>query len=542
MKSFKILFLSVLLIICMSGLVWPQGNVPYLKKQGAVTQLIVNDKPFLMLAGELGNSTASHLENLNQIFADLRERKLNTILVPIAWEQFEPREGKFDYTLIDGILSSARKNNLKLVLLWFGSWKNTYSSYVPEWVKRDTQRFPRVMMRNGRPTERLSPFSENNRNADAKAYVALMKYIKSADAARTILMMQVQNEVGVIPEPRDFSSVANAAFNAPVPEALMNHMIKNSDKLEPELHVAWVAAGKKSRGAWQEVFGAKPFTDDLFMAWHYAAYIEVITAAGKAEYNIPMFTNAALIRPNYLPGQYNSGGPLPHSMDLYRVGAPNIDFISPDIYFANFAYWAERYNREGNPLFVPETAGGSIGAANAYYAFGQQSAIGFSPFGIESRMIMPGAGANAIDPLVNTYAVLEHLAPEIAQKQGNNEQMAAIVLEGREQRNGRIEFGGYIITVNWSGNTETNNRIGIMFIKTGEDEFLIAGSGDASLSFAPAVEGNFSAGIAAIDEEVLFNGNWIWQRRLNGDQNGQGQVLNIPSSQAVVYKLRLYKY
>jgi len=540
MKAFKILLFSSLLSFCVSGLVWSQDHIPYLKKQGAVTQLIVNEKPFLMLAGELGNSTASHLGNLDQIFANLRERKLNTILVPIAWEQFEPQEGKFDYTLIDGIIASARKNNLKLVILWFGSWKNTYSSYVPEWVKRDTQRFPRVLMRNGRPTERLSPFSENNWKADAKAYAELMKHIKSVDAARTILMMQVQNEVGVIPEPRDFSPAANAAFNAPVPEALMSYMIQNSDKLEPELHGAWIAAGKKSRGTWQEVFGAKPLTDDLFMAWHYATYIEVITAAGKAEYNIPAFTNAALIRPNYLPGQYNSGGPLPHSMDLYRVGAPNLDFVSPDIYFTNFAYWAERYNREGNPLFIPETAGGATGAANAYYAFGQQSAIGFSPFGIEGRM--PGASASTTDPLVNTYAVLEHLAPEIVQRQGNNEQMAAIVLEGREQRNGRIEFGGYIITVNWSGDAETNIRVGIMFIKTGEDEFLVAGSGACSLSFAPAIEGNFIAGIASIDEEVLVNGNWIWQRRLNGDQNGQGQVLNIPSSQAAVYKLRLYKY
>jgi Beta-galactosidase len=542
MKLLKILLLSSLLSFCVSGLVWSQSHVPYLKKQGAITQLIVNNKPFLMLAGELGNSTASHSENLDQVFTDLHERKLNTVLVPIAWEQFEPQEGKFDYTLIDDIIASVRKNNLKLVILWFGSWKNTYSSYIPEWVKRDTQRFPRVLMRSGRPTERLSTFSENNWKADAKAYAALMKHIKSVDTARTILMMQVQNEVGVIPEPRDFSPEANAAFNASVPEMLMNYMIQNSDKLEPELHGAWIAAGKKLRGSWQEVFGAKPFTDDLFMAWHYATYIEVITAAGKAEYDVPMFTNAALIRPNYLPGQYNSGGPLPHSMDLYNVGAPSLDFISPDIYFANFAYWAERYNREGNPLFIPETAGGATGAANAYYAFGQQNAIGFSPFGIEGRVMMPGATTNATDPLINTYAVLEHLAPEIVQKQGNKEQIAAIVLEGREQRNGRIEFGGYIITVNWSGNAETNNRIGIIFIKTGEDEFLVAGSGNASLSFAPAVEGNFTAGIASIDEELLVNENWVWQRRLNGDQNGQGQVLNIPSSMAVVYKLKLYKY
>ena len=542
MKSFKILLLSCVFCFCVSGVVWSQGNMPYLKKQGAITQLIVNEKPFMMLAGELGNSTASYLGDLDVIFPDLRARNLNTVLVPVDWEHLEPQEGQFDYTQVDGIISAARKHNLKIVLLWFGSWKNTYSSYVPEWVKRDTKRFPRVLMRNGRPTERLTPFNENNCKADAKAYAALMKHIRAIDADRTVLMMQVQNEVGVIPEPRDFSPEANAAFAAPVPELLMNYLSRNADKLEPELHAAWVSAGKKSRGSWREVFGAQPFTDDLFMAWHYAAYIDVITAAGKAEYNIPAFTNAALIRPNYLPGQYNSGGPLPHSMDLYRVGAPSLDFISPDIYFSNFAYWGERYNREGNPLFVPETAGGATGAANAFYAFGQLSAIGFSPFGIErpAAGIRAPAASGASDPLVNAYAVINHLAPEILRNQGGD-LMAGIVLEGREQRNGRIEFGGYVITVNWAGNAETNNRIGILFIKNGEDEFLVAGSGDASLSFAPAVEGDFTAGIASIDEEVLTNGKWVWQRRLNGDQNGQGQVLNI-SSRAIVYKLRLYKY
>ena len=545
MRTIKIFFLSCFIGFCLSQSVLSQDNIPHLRKQGIATQLIVNGKPFLMIGGELGNSTASYLGDLNRIFAGLRARHMNTALVPVMWEHIEPEEGKFDFRHVDGIISAARQNNLKIVLLWFGSWKNTYSSYIPEWMKRDTDRFPRVLMRNGRPTERLSPFSANNRDADAKAYTALMRHIRTVDRNQTILMMQVQNEVGVIPEPRDFSPAANAAFKASVPQELINYICQNADNLEPELHAAWVAAGKKSSGSWQEVFGAKPFTDCIFMAWHYATYMEVACKAGKAEYNIPMFTNAALIRPNYMPGQYNSGGPLPHSMDIYRAGAPNMDFISPDIYFPDFAYWGGRYNREGNPLFVPETAGGPTGAANAYYAFGQLNAIGFSPFGIDGGMGMGGgataAGAST-DALANAYAVLQHLTPEIVKRQGYPDQMAAIVMEGREQRNGRLEFGGYVISVDWSGTAETNNRVGIIFIKTDTDEFLVAGSGAATLRFSPANEGNFTGGIASIDEQVLVEGNWIWQRRLNGDQNGQGQVLNIPQSRAVVFKLRLYQY
>jgi len=337
------------------------SKIPYLQKQGTATQLIVDGKPFLVLGGELANSSSSNLSYMEPIWARLTEQKLNTVLAPVSWELIEPQEGKFDFALVDGLIAAARKNNLKLVFLWFGSWKNTYSSYIPEWVKRDTERFPRVLLKDGRPTERLTPLSASNRDADAKAFAALMKRIKAVDTYHTVVMIQVENELGVIPEARDYSPAANTAINAPVPAALLNYMQQHADALEPELREAWVAAGKKTQGSWKEVLGAAPITDDFFMAWYYATYVDAVVAAGKAGYAIPMFTNAALIRPNYLPGQYNSGGPLPHSMDIYRVGGPHIDFISPDIYFSNFAYWAGRYNREGNPLFVPETYSGVEG-------------------------------------------------------------------------------------------------------------------------------------------------------------------------------------
>jgi hypothetical protein len=255
-----------------------------------------------------------------------------------------------------------------------------------------------------------------------------------------------------------------------------------------------------------------------------------------------MFTNAALIRPNYLPGQYNSGGPLPHSMDIYRVGAPHLDFISPDIYFSNFAYWAGRYRREGNPVFVPETYGGAEGAANAFFAFGELDAIGFSPFGIDRIWAPSGATAPVRSTLADAYSVLQHLAPTILQKQGTD-QLSGIVIEGSAQRSGKISFGGYDIIVNWAGMPDaqnTNRRIGILFIQTDTDEFLIAGSGSATLSFSPD-SGSQITGIASIDEKVMINGEWIWQRRLNGDENGQGQILRLDSN-ATIYKIKLYCY
>jgi beta-galactosidase GanA len=544
MKLLKCIF-CLCLIGQLSGFAQSKADkIPYLKKQGTATQLIVDGKPFLMLAGELANSSASSLSYMEPIWKQLTEQKLNTVLAPVSWELIEPQEGKFDFSLVDGLISAARQNNLKLVLLWFGSWKNTYSSYVPEWVKRDTKRFPRVLLKNGNPTERLTPISLSNRDADAKAFASLMKHIKTVDSDHTVIMIQIENEIGVIPESRDFSPLANTAFDSPLPKELIDYIVKHGDNIEPELHEAWVTAGKKTNGNWQEVFGTAPITDDFFMAWYYATYVDAVSAAGKAEYNLPMFTNAALIRPNYLPGQYNSGGPLPHSMDIYRAGAPNLDFISPDIYFSNFAYWAGRYRREGNPVFVPETYGGENGAANAYYAFGELDAIGFSPFGID-RIWTPSGATATRSTLAGAYSVIEHLAPTILQKQGTD-QLAGIVVEGSEQRSGKILFGGYSIAVNWAGfggaqgAQDANRRIGILFIQTDTDEFLIAGSGSATLSFSPN-SGSQTAGIASIDEEVLINGKWIWQRRLNGDENGQGQILRL-GSDAVIYKVRLYQY
>jgi beta-galactosidase GanA len=531
--SFILLFAAITASAQTTG-----SKIPHLQKHGAATQLTVNGKPFLILGGELLNSSASSLLYMKAIWPQLAAQKLNTVLTPVSWELFEPVEGKYEYELIDGLISAARANGLKLVFLWFGSWKNTYSSYVPEWVKRDTKRFPRVIMKDGRPTERLTPLSASNRNADAKAFAALMKHIREVDTDFTVLMMQVENEIGVIPDPRDYSAAASKAFSSPVPEQLMDYIRKNADRIEPELREAWISAGKKSGGTWTEIFGSKPITDDYFMAWHYSTYLEAIVQAGKKEHNIPMFTNAALIRPNYMPGQYNSGGPLPHSKDIYAAGSPGLDFISPDIYFSNFAYWAGRYHYDGNPVFVPETFSGVEGAANAYYVFGQLDAIGFSPFGIDRA---PGSAPVTHTPLSDAYAVLDHLSEKILQKQGGD-QLSGIVLEGSEQRAGKISFGEYDITVNWAGMPgaqEANRRIGILFIQEGPDEFIIAGSGSATVSFSSGT--NLTAGIAGIDEEVLIDGQWLPQRRLNGDENGQGQVLRINSG-AVIYKVRLYKY
>jgi hypothetical protein len=297
------------------------------------------------------------------------------------------------------------------------------------------------------------------------------------------------------------------------------------------------------------VFGKTSLTDDLFMAWNYATYIEHVTAAGKAEYSLPMFANAALIRPNYEPGQYNSGGPLPHSMDIWHAGAPSLDLLSPDIYFNEFALWAGRYARPDNPLFIPEAQGGSPGAANALYAFGQLSAVGFSPFGIEDQGNVPldlvGITSERLDntAIGNAYSVLSGLAPTILERQAAGGVTAAL-MEGEAQRSARLYLGDYTATMTRAGGT-SGTRLAAMFLQTGPNEFIVVGSGDAQISFSTDKPGPPIVGIESIDEEFFENGAWTPRRRLNGDENSQGQALKLYATdlaQGKIYRVRLYRY
>lgn len=551
---FCICSLSLFAVLSAAAQQRTSPDLPHLAKNGRATQLFVEGKPFLILGGELHNSSSSSVEYMQAVWPRLTALHLNTVLLPVAWETIEPEEGKFDFACADGLIKGAREHNLKLVFLWFGAWKNTFSTYAPGWVKTNTKRFPRVQTSDGRSTDRLSPFSAAVRDADARAFARLMAHLRETDAqSRTVLMVQVENEVGVIPQSRDHSAVAEAAFTAPVPANLLRYLQEHRNTLSPELRSAWETAGAKSSGSWQAVFGNAPLTDDLFMAWQYATYINAVAGAGKAEYPLPLFVNAALIRPNYLPGQYNSGGPLPQSMDLWHAGAPNIDLLCPDIYFNEFEHWAHAYARPDNPLFVPEAQGGSAGAANLLEAFGNLSAIGFSPFGIDEEGNVPldlvGITNPAARPdnsvIARLYFELSNLTPVILDKQQTGDITSGVV-EGEAQRSARINLGEYTANLTNAGNTATPGaRIGAMFLRTGPNEFLVLGSGDGAITFSTESPGAPQVGIESIDEEILENGKWMPRRRINGDENSHGQVLRLFAADLTlgrIYRVRLYRY
>ncbi|MGD0598104.1 MAG: DUF5597 domain-containing protein [Sedimentisphaerales bacterium] len=533
-----IVMTGLVLIFVLGGIAAGQQNLmPHLQKQGDATQLVVDGKPFLMLAGELGNSAASSVDNMKLIWPRLAECNLNTVLMPVYWDLIEPQEGKFDFALVDGLIRDARRNDLRLVLLWFASWKNSMACYAPYWVKANYKRFPRAQDTAGKGLEILSPFSESNRDADTRAFVALMRHIHKVDGdRRTVIMVQVENEVGMIPDARDHCSAANEQFDTPVPKELMDYLQEHKDTLVPEFNDVWKAGGFKTSGTWEEIFGSGIGTEEIFMAWFYARYINHVAAAGKAEHPLPMFVNAALIRPNYKPGQYPSAGPLPHLMDVWRAGAPQIDFLAPDIYFPNFVEWIGKFDRSGNPVFIPEVGRGSENPANAFYAIGRHNAMGFSPFAVES-FIKPDF------ELAQAYGVLSQLAPLILENQGKGTITGVLVDSNNPTQ--QIRLGDYKLNIKldagWGKPVTPGMLTGSIIISVGPDEYIIAGKSQV-ITFEPDTPGEPIAGIGLIQRGRFVKGRWVTDLWLNGDESHQGRHLRLSPERYDIQRIKLYRY
>ncbi|MGA2724362.1 MAG: DUF5597 domain-containing protein [Bryobacteraceae bacterium] len=520
------------------------ADIPHLQKQGTATQLIVDGKPFLVLAGELHNSSATSLEYMRPVWPKLAEAKLNTVLAGVSWNQIEPQEGKFDFSVLDGVIRDARSHNLHLMLLWFGSWKNALSSYPPDWVKKDFKRFPRIQVQSGKTIELLSTLSDTNRDADARAFAALMRHVKEVDGQQhTVLMIQVENEMNVIGDHRDRSPVANKAFTGPVPKELMDYLQAHKDTLIPEFRQVWEAAGFKTSGTWEEVFGKGLATDEAFMAWNYARYVGRVAEAGKAEYPIPMYVNAAVMGFARVgpPANAHGGGPLCQLMDVWRAGGPQIDILSPDIYGNDdfFVSTTAAYARSGNPLFIPESNGGREGATRALYAFGRHNAIGFSPFGID--------GSRAPDTdLISGYDLIAQLAPLILANQGKG--TVSAVLLGQNNPSQKIQVGNYTLEAaslrprampGAPPPPATVPSTAAIFIAVGPDEYFVAGSG-MTVSFSPNTPGPSQAGLGTVEEGSFVNGFWVPGRQLAGDETGQGDYVSLRN--LGIQHVTLYRY
>lgn len=506
---------------------------------GGVTPRI-NGAPGLILGGELGNSSAACSDDIDRIFPHLKAIGLNTVLVPVYWDLLEPEEGHFDFSLTDHVLEQARANNLNVVFLWFGVWKNSMSCYAPAWFKRDWKRFPRARTKEGKPLEIASAFSENVYKADSKAFTRWLRHVAEADSGHnTVSMIQIENEIGMLESARDHSDAANEAY-------VRWTDINPSAATMPEL-----------------------YREERFMAAAYARYVERMAQEARKIIDVPLYVNAAMNSRGRTPGQYPSAGPLAHLMDIWKHYAPTVDLMAPDLYDSGFKGWVAQYAVDGNPLFIPEIRRDENCGAKAFYAFGEKDAIGFSPFSIED--------SPADTKLKAAYECLGQLTPYILKHRGTDD-MSGVLFDQTDRDTTFISdrvrlHAAHFFTLPWDSRatdgSEWPEGSGII-IRIAPMEYIVAGSGivvtfdkpDTTDTVRQLGEDGFELsgaassdiprpssapqtriGIAACDEvSITPDGEMHYIRRLNGDQDHQGRHVRIGMDDYKILHVTLYEY
>lgn len=499
-------------------------SLPEIRRNGEAIQLIVDGTPYLALAGELHNSSPSSPAYMAPIWDKLAKHGVRTVIGAASWELVERQEGNYDFTAVDDQIKQAQVRGMRLVMIWFGAYKNASSTYAPSWVRRDEARFPRTIRDPTlKPTglaarlgvlPHVSVFSDKLVQADARAFAALMAHIRQVDRDRTIIMVQVENEVGLLADSRDRSSLAEAAWQAPVPPALIRYLRENTAKLHRHLREAWERNGARERGTWAEVFGTDKVADEIFMAWGFGQYVDQVARAGAAEYRLPMFANAWLgPQPNAAdPGDYPSGGPVARMIDVWKAAAPSLALLAPDIYIEDLPGVLAEYKRPDNAVFIPEARND---ASNIFVSIGQFNAIAFSPFGIEDE--------NENSAVFKAYKVLNGMAGQITKAQAEGRIRGFKIKRGGQFKD---NLAGYDLEI--SGPRSTVGAFGAgtgteaasassgygLVITSGPEEFLVVGRG---------ITINFSKPGATVEvdeaEEGVFTAEqWRPGRTLNGDE------------------------
>lgn len=486
-------------------------QIPALEITENKVTLLSDGKPFLMLAGEAHNSSGSSLAYMKEsVWPFLRPMNLNTLVVTVTWELLEPVPGQFDFSLPDGLIKQAEEEGVKLVLLWFGLWKNGMSTYVPDWVKQNRETYFFMRDRYGKPVNAISPLCQAGVERDAAAFSALMSHLKEFDVNRTVLMVQVENEMGLLGDCRDFSPVAEKVYTQALPEDAADFC--------------------KIRGTWDEAFGDE--APELFMTYHYARATQQIAAAGKAVYPIPLYVNAWLEQHPWTPGTYPAGGPIARHMDWWKVFAPAVDFLSPDIYLPDFEAVCREYTAMGNPLFIPEARPSQDSASNVFSAIGKFGALGFSPFAIETvgKDTAPPdkellGGLNIMAEAFNTYRSGEYLAQSYKLLGGMTELLCKYrctphmtgFTRGKDQMGTLVQFGQYDFCIDYMPGSMESPKGGGLIIELSDDEFLFCG---LNYRVTPLPKNNDPSHLeyVSITEGRYENDVWIPGRRLNGDE------------------------
>ena len=554
----KKLILYALVLASLHGQTKAQSNdIPHLEKRNSRFALIVDGKPFLVLGGQINNSSAWP-STLPAAWSAAETMHANTVEAPVYWEQIEPTKGAFDFSNVDLLVNQAREHHLHLVLLWFGTWKNGQNHYVPEWVKADPKIYPREENAYGKLLDVMSPSSSANLDADKHAFAALMRHVKSIDGTdHTVIMVQVENESGSVGSIRDFSPAAQKSFEADVPAEFAR-----------SLHL--------QSGNWIKAFG--PDADESFAAYSTARYINEVAAAGKAEYPLPMYCNVWFAYPVHAlenrdrpsAGQeYPSGGPQQGNIPIWKAAAPSIDILAPDFYsdeFTLFRNIVAAYRRADNPLFIPESQFGANFGRYFFYALGN-GAIGFSPFGIDrsAQSTQPadqvpaqvagfgglgassGPAARPVNPAEN-YALFNAPEAQIARLNLEGKLYTAVEEKGAARQSIHLPTADAVVSFGFPqpdgtyppGTPTFQGRV--IVAQLGPLEFLVTGF-DASVSFTLPIaklqkQPNQQIEILQAEEGQYVDGVWKATRILNGDQTDRG--LNFRNASPPLVRIRLH--
>jgi hypothetical protein len=499
--------------------------IPRIVKSDGRYALFVDGAPFLVLGAQVNNSSGWP-SMLPKVWPAVAFMHANTVEIPVYWEQFEPERGAFDYNAVDVLLAQARQHGVRLVLLWFATWKNGSQHYMPVWMKLDPARYFRVVDSGGRTVDSPSPFAAASLAEDTAAFSALMRHLRAVDPQRTVVMVQVENESGTWGTLRDYSPEATRLFGAPVPGDVLRAM-----------HVPTGASAPD----WRQAFGDE--AEVYFHAWSVATYIGRVAAAGKAEYPLPLYANAALrdvIKPG-APGTYQSGGPLDNVIPIWKVAAPALDMVCPDDYETDAVAYErvlDLYGRDDNPLYVPETGGSP---RLLFFVLGHGS-LGFSPFGIDftrtrqladparpgDARIPPWARTGTkefVEPFEPLYRVLAPMARQIAALNYGGRLQAVAERPGEVTQ--RLRFGSWEVPVSYgvwerfgrpAGNPYPMG--GALVARLGENQFLVTGF-HARVDFRPADPARHRQ-FLRVEEGAFEDGSFRFLRLLNGDQTDGG--------------------
>ena len=517
----KLLTIACLALCCVfSGAsLWAQHPLPSVEHEGGKFHLMVDGNPYLILGGQAHNSSATNPADLEPVFNSLVAMHANTVEVPVYWELVEPQPGQYDFHLVDAIVNGARQHGLRVVLLWFGTWKNGEMHYTPAWVKRDRQKYQRVRNALGQEMDVISPLCAAGRDADARAFAALMDHLHGIDSAqRTVIMVQVENETGLLGTDRDYSPEATRLFHGPVPPDLSNYLKAHRDHLSPSLAADLAASQFRLTGTWEQVFGM--MAPEAFSAWCVSRYVDGVAAAGKKAYPLPMYVNNWLVNPGAArAGEWPSGGPTVHVLDIWKAEAPHLDLLAPDVYQPKFYKVAAQFTRPDNPLFVPETAFNPYFAPYVYMDLATFNGIGFSPFGID-HAAENGKLTSRAEPIAMNYRLLSPLLAVIAKYQYTGKLHALI--QGVSQGEGMGEAipidRGLAATVQFTAPfSPPKPRGGGILIELAPDDFIVAGAG-LNGDFVKLQGPPGKAEVLSVEEGTFKAGQWVSSRRLNGDE------------------------